>query len=449
MNILGARIAARKIFERALEAVDPQIAVRQLIKLEGTQLIIGERSLDASSRKIYAIAIGKAAHAMATGLTETLRSRLAAGVLTGPKSDLLRSPSASQWETFSGGHPLPNERSLAAAQAVFTLLRQANEEHAVVMFLISGGGSAMIEWPRSGAITLADLRETNRVLVSCGAGIAEINSVRATISDIKAGGLARRALQCEQVTLIVSDTNEGDEASVASGPTFIEPGSAFDAGEVVARYGLESSLPDAVLRLIATAAGENQKRRGKERFRSNFYVIFSNHDAIVAAANKSVELGVATEIASDIQEQPIAEGCHLLLKRAVEVFEREGRKRPVCLISGGEFSCPVSGDGIGGRNSETVLRAVLELSNHSFAGNPSFVIISAGTDGIDGNSPASGAIADSTTIARALAEGLDPRDFLARSDSYTFFEHLGDALITGSTGTNVRDLRIVLAMPPA
>lgn len=444
MNTADARIAARGIFEHALEAVNARMAVQRLIKLEGTKLFIGERAFDAAARKIYAIAVGKAAPAMAAGLAETVGPHLAAGVLTGPKLDLLSNLSASQWEIFFGGHPLPNEQSLAAAQAAFALLNKANEERALVIFLISGGGSAMIEWPRSGEITLADLRDTNRVLVSCGASIAEINSVRAVISDVKAGGLARRVPYWKRETLIVSDTNDGDESSVASGPTVIEPSSRFDAREVVARYRLEAYLPPPVLRMLDSSANQN---RDKERFRSSYYVVLSNHDAIFAAANRSAELGLAIEIATDIHEQPIAEGCRLLVNRTAELFEREGGNQPVCLISGGEFSCPVTGDGVGGRNSETVLRCALEISERSFAGEPRFVILSAGTDGIDGNSPAAGAIADSNTISRASAQGLDPRDFLKRSDAFTFFDQLGDALITGATGTNVRDLRIVLIIP--
>ncbi len=444
MNTLDARTAARLLFEHALEAVDARVAVQRLIRLEGRQLFIGARVLDVSAMKIYAVAIGKAAPAMAVGLTETLGDQLTYGVLTGPNLDLLSGLSTSQWEIFFGGHPVPNEQSLAAAQAAFALLSQANDERALVIFLISGGGSAMIEWPRSGEITLADLRDTYRALVTCGASIAEINSVRAVISDVKAGGLARRAPHCEQVTLIVSDTNENDEESVASGPTIIQSNSRFDAREVVARYQLESRLPHPVLRLLNSAADLN---RGEENFSYSACAILSNIQAISAAVSQSVELGFAFEVAKDIQEQSIADGCRLLVDRAAEMFERKGRNHPVCLISGGEFSCPVTGDGVGGRNSETVLRCAIEINQRTLAGNPSFVILSAGTDGIDGNSPAAGAVADNTTVARAADLGLNPQAFLERSDAFSFFDRLGDAVLTGATGTNVRDLRIVLVMP--
>jgi glycerate-2-kinase len=156
-----------------------------------------------------------------------------------------------------------------------------------------------------------------------------------------------------------------------------------------------------------------------------------NWTALEAAHQKALELGFNSSIADDICEQPVQEGCELLLARMSENTD--------CLISGGEFSCPVRGDGIGGRNMETVLRCALEERN--------VVVLSAGTDGIDGNSSAAGAVADPTTISRARNLGLDPAAYLARSDSFTFFEQLQDLIVTGPTGTNVRDVRILLKTP--
>ncbi len=320
---------------------------------------------------------------MALGLEDALGYRLSRGVITAPPSS---EPLSQKWEIFTGGHPLPNEASLAAAQSAFALLDHANDERGVVIFLVSGGGSAMIEWPIDPAISLDDLRRLNERLIGSGASINEINAVRRTYSAVKGGGLARRAPNARIVTLIVSDTNRGDEASVASGPTF--------SGDDVP-----------------------------------YYVLLDNSSALNAAREKALQLGLRSAIAHDICEQPIQEGCDLLLARLR--YENVD-----CLISGGEFSCPVRGEGRGGRNLETVLRLAIAESN--------FVALSAGTDGIDGNSSAAGAIADETTIARARDLGLDPAEYLVHSDSYTFFEQLGDLIVTGSTGTNVRDLRIIL-----
>jgi len=352
---------------------------------------------------------------MALGLDDALGDKLSAGVIV--STSLHQS---SRWQSFIGGHPLPNEASLASARASFELLDRANNEQATVLFLISGGGSAMIEWPITDDISLDDLRSANQILVSCGASISEINSVRRAFSAVKGGGLARRAPRAQMFTLIVSDTNPGDEVSVASGPTLNPP--APNAIEVVEHYHLETVLPDSIMKAV-------RAQHSPEPITGSSLVLLDNQTAINAAAQKARELGFECTTLDHIREQPIEEGCELLLEHT-----RDG-----CTISGGEFSCPVRGDGRGGRNLETTLRCAINLNTSSH-----LVILSAGTDGIDGNSPAAGAIADETTLQRARNLNLDAKQFLARSDSYTFFEQLNDLIVTGPTGTNVRDLRILL-----
>jgi len=321
-----------------------------------------------------------------------------------------------------GGHPLPNEASLASARAAFELLDRANNEQGTIIFLISGGGSAMIEWPIRDDISLDDLRSANQALVSCGASISEINSVRRAFSAVKGGGLARRTPRAQMFTLIVSDTNPGDEASVASGPTLNPPADAPNALDVVQHYRLEKVLPESIMKAVLT-------QDSPEPVTSSFQVLLDNQTAVDAAAQKARELGFECSTLDHIREQPIEEGCELLLQDA-----QDG-----CTISGGEFSCPVRGDGRGGRNLETALRCAINSNTRSH-----LVVLSAGTDGVDGNSPAAGAIADETTLQRARNLNLDAKQYLARSDSYTFFEQLNDLIVTGPTGTNVRDLRILL-----
>ena len=339
--------------------------------------VCGER-VDVSSTQIFSVALGKAATSMALGLEDAIGDRLTRGVISAPASSTSIS---NRWEIFAGGHPLPNEDSLEAGEAALNLLDWANDVRGFVIFLVSGGGSAMMEYS---TISLEELRHLNEQLVKSGARISEINAVRRSFSGIKGGKLAEYASNARIVTLIISDTNPGDEANVASGPTL------------------------------------------SPNVNSPYQVLLDNSTALEAAHQKALELGFSSTIAHDICEQPIEEGCDLLLRENAE-----------CVISGGEFSCPVRGDGVGGRNLETVLRLAPRMSAGSVA-------LSAGTDGIDGNSPAAGAIADQTTIARARDLGLDPNDFLARSDSYNFFEKLNDLIVTGPTGTNVRDLRVLL-----
>jgi hydroxypyruvate reductase len=397
---------ARSIFDHALSAVDPRQAVKNI-------------ELDLPSGPVYSIAIGKAAASMARGLEDKLGDKLTAPVLIA-----------------AGGHPLPDENSLASAQAAFALLDRANAEQATVVFLISGGGSAMIEWPVSDEISLVDLQAANKTLISCGAHIAEVNAVRRAFSAVKGGALARRARRAKTFTLIVSDTNRGDEANVASGPTLNPPADAPKAIDVVAHYQLETVLPPSIMKAVSSADNAAPPVNGSH------LVILDNETAIKAAWLKAHGLVTMNQVATDICEQEIQQGCDLLLARLMT----SPQDATSCLVSGGEFSCPVHGDGRGGRNLETALRCAIALAKEHSQG-PHLVVLSAGTDGIDGNSPAAGAIADETTVERARNLGLDAADYLARSDSYTFFERLDDLIITGPTGTNVRDLRILLRAP--
>lgn len=440
--------AARDIFDSALHAVDARAATRRELKLNGAQLTIRETNVDLTSRRVFVVAIGKGAPAMATGLSETLGDKITSGIIAGPPLLPGQSFDPSRWQVFAAGHPLPNQQSFDAAAAAFDLLRRANEASGLIIFLISGGGSAMMEWPverRNGrSITLEDMRAANRQLISCGAPIGEMNAVRRTFSAVKGGKLASLAPRAKQITLIVSDTNRGDEASVASGPSLARQTTGPDAKHVIRRYDLEANLPKSILATIqqtdADASVPPPKANG------DHYVLLDNQTAIEAAAERAIQLGFTLEIASDISEQPIDEVSNLLVSRLRAL--REGNEgNAVGVISGGEFSCPVRGEGIGGRNLETALRCAMEFDRVTKRGENSghMIALSAGTDGIDGNSPAAGAIADETSIRRGRVLNLDAESFLLRSDSFGFFNSLGDAIITGPTGTNVRDLRILLA----
>lgn len=451
--------AARKIFTSALSAVDAAASVRKAIQLTASGLNIGDSTFDFGSRapEIFAIAVGKAAFKMATALDEILGNRLRGGVVSGAipgtlSQDDVASTSgdkfAKRWSIFTGGHPLPTEESLAAAHACLALLECANKRGALVIFLISGGGSAMIEWPRDEQTTLADLRLANQRLVTCGATIAEVNAVRRAFSAVKGGGLSRRAPLADQISLIVSDAAAGEDWNVASGPTLVQPPETPDARSVVESYGLASQLPESIRRAIerGTAKKADQSQAGIRQH----YVLLDNERVIAEAAAAAGEREFTVEIARDITEQHVTEGCHLLLTRLREVRRHLGRERIVCLISGGEFKCPVVGAGVGGRNAETALRWAIELDarpgRHALSNTlPPVVALSAGTDGIDGNSLAAGALADELSLTRARLIGLDAQGSLEASDAYTFFAALGDTLMTGATGTNVRDLRLLLA----
>ena len=402
------------------------------MQLDGTTLKVADTSFDVSASRLYVIGVGKAATAMARGLEQAVGNLITEGIISDPLAlDSLNPP---RWQTFAGGHPLPNDASLKAARAAFKLLDKANAEESPIIFLVSGGGSAMMEWPASESISLDDLRTANQRLVSCGASIVEINAVRREFSAVKGGKLAERAPRSHIVSIIVSDTNSGDEATVASGPTLPPSVRAPLALDVIRKHRLESDIPHSIVEHLQQKAREHQQRYQREH---PHYVILDNQVAVEAATRKASGLGFVVDVATEISEQPIDMGCELLLKRAQLASSAQ-----TCIVSGGEFSCPVKGDGRGGRNLETALRCALIMDEQ----RPDYLatIISVGTDGIDGNTPAAGAIADIATSQRAKALGLNGRAFLERSDSYTFFEKLGDLIVTGPTGTNVRDLRVLL-----
>ncbi len=431
--------------------MDARRAVRRALNFTGKRLTVVDTEFNMNSppRAIYSIAIGKAAGGMAAGLDEILGDTLAGGVVSAPP---LGSALSKRWRVFAGGHPLPNEASLEAARAAFALLRRADAERALVIFLISGGGSAMLEWPRDESITLAELREANRALVSCGAGINEVNAVRRAFSSVKGGGLSAHAGRAAQISLVISDTNRGEPFNVASGPTYAFPPESIDPREIVNRYHLASSLPTSILRVIKHP--QSYPSRGMQTALRRHHVLLDNERATEGAAEVARALGFTVEIAHDVSEQPVADGALALVSRLLELRNRArasgggGGGRPVCLISGGEFSCPVRGVGIGGRNAETILRCAFEIEAHAarFPAEATHIVaLSAGTDGIDGNSQAAGAWCDETTIARGRARSLNAGNFLEASNAYTFFAALDDTITTGATGTNVRDLRLLLA----
>jgi glycerate 2-kinase len=435
------RTAAREIFDDALAAVDARRALLDAVEFDGATLRVGDArfELRGSASKVYSVALGKAAAVMASAFDGRVGEALAAGVLSAPRSDFKLS---ERWRVYEGGHPLPNTDSFEAARAAFGLLRAANDMAGLVVFLVSGGGSAMLELPRDERLTLEELREANRVLVSCGASIEEVNAVRRALSAVKGGGLASRAPRAAQATLVISDVGAGRAYDVASGPTLEAPPDPTGLIRIVERYGLASKLPAPVLRALEEPGAHGSTQTPPEAQRT-FRVLLDNASACEAAVRAACGRGFAVEFARDVVEQYVEEGAAELVSRLLSLYARAGAEgaRGVCVISGGEFSCPVRGGGTGGRNSETALRMAFGLEKA-----PGHVVaLCAGTDGIDGNSPAAGALADETTITRARARGLDARKSLEESDSYTLFDALGDSIHTGPTGTNVRDLRILLA----
>src|SRR5262245_56031356 len=444
MSRSDLRTTALDIFHRTLTAIDVESVVCESVHLDGDRLLVMEEEIDlAKIKRIAVIAIGKASIPMARAIEAILGERINDGLVA---TSAVVGSFPQCLPGLVGGHPLPNLSSLEAASRALEILRANDAEDTLVLFLISGGGSALFEKPIHSAITLDDLQAVNRGLVGCGALIGEMNVVRRHLSAVKGGRLASAAPRSRQVSVYISDVNSDDLTTVASGPTLASDATLDDFHRIVQRYRLLERFPQNVSSLIEADAIPPMPPMLKDgsagSHRRTHHLLLDNRQALETAKRIAEnEHGLLVEIAEDLIEGDVETMIQIHIERAAFLRHRH-RSRTVCLVSGGEVVCPVRGSGQGGRNQEFILRAAIHLEQREQSG---IVCLSAGTDGIDGNSPAAGAIADITTLDRARAAGLSAEQHLIASDSYHFFDKLGDVIMTGPTGNNVRDLRILLA----
>ena len=433
------KLIARDIFRDALAAVDIPTAMSRKLTRHGASLTAGDTTLNLSDYDSFlAIAIGKAAVPMARGLAALLAPDIApTGILVAPHDSLAEVPG---FRAIGAGHPLPDDGSFTAARAILDLLESANAR-TLVFFLLSGGGSSLAELPLNSGVTLEDVRGLNRLLVHCGAPIDEINTVRKHVSAVKGGRLTATAPAATKLTIGVSDVPAGRESALASGPTLPDPTTVADACHVIERYDLLPKLPRVFRELFSKPAQipETPKPDDPAFQHSHFFLLLSSRDLLEAAQRAAEQKGCIGVRDDSTDDWPIGEAADHLIARLERLRDANPGKR-VAVIADGEVSSPVTGDGIGGRNSAFVLDCVAKIAGKKIT------VLSAGTDGKDGSSPAAGAVANGDTLARARAAGLDPDDFARRSDSYSFFHSLGDAIQTGPTGNNLRDLRILLAI---
>lgn len=437
-NVSDLKHLAREIFYQTLAALDIPLAMRQRLAPGSSKIRFEGQAIDlASYARIVAIAFGKASVAMARGFAALLPDDFTfEGILVAPHESLADVPG---FLAIGAGHPIPDQHSISAARAVIDLLSHC-DSRTLVFFLLSGGGSSLIESPLDPNISLEDLQELNALLVSCGASISEINAVRKHISAVKGGRLAARAADSMKLTLAITDVPPGDESALASGPTLPDPTTIADALRVIENHGLASKLPASIRAQFANPVSipETPKSGDPAFARARFSLLLTMHDLFHHAHQAAEARGFVTECDNRADDWPVARAAEYLLGELARLSQANPGHR-VALIADGELSSPVRGSGLGGRNSAFVLECVGRIAGKGIA------VLSAGTDGKDGFSPAAGAVADGKTLERALAANLQPREFAARSDSYSFFHHLGDAIETGPTGNNLRDLRILLA----
>jgi hydroxypyruvate reductase len=417
-----------EMFRETLRQLDLGACMSARIHCQRNILTLGEDLYDLSAyQRVQVVAIGKAASEMAATFDTLVGQGRATGIVVPPHA-----PAAplDNFRYIPGGHPYPTHGSVQAAHAVLRLLQAAGEE-SLIVFLISGGGSAVFEAPLWEDISLEDCQRLYQTLVTCGANIYEMNTVRKHFSAVKGGRLALAAWPARQVTLYVSDVPTGRDSTVASGPTMPDESTVGECREIIARYKMP--LPASYRCKSSGEIPETPKPGDGYFVRSRYLSLLSNQDGIEALVEMARDRGWFVEVDTACDDWPLARAADHLLARL-----RAIPNAPAGVVSGGELSCPVTGQGIGGRNQAFALYCAMRT-----AGEP-IAVLSAGTDGADGNSPAAGAVSSGETSERATHAGLDPRDFYARSDAHSFFAALGDAIVTGPTGNNVRDLRMLV-----
>jgi glycerate 2-kinase len=427
------RQVARDIFSEALANTSISKAFAQHVNCDRSVLRVREDLFDLHSySQVLVVSLGKAAHTMVEALAGQVGASLA-GIVATPVEPQAQ---VHGFQYFRGGHPMPNAESVRSASAMLKAL-EALPPSALVIFMLSGGGSSIVEKPIDGEISLDDLIATYRALVHSGAPIAKINTVRKHLSAVKGGRLAKAAFPAQQVSLLVSDVPDNALDALASGPTMPDSTTVEDCYRIAEKYDLRQQFPQSTRELFERRALEETPKSDDPAFqRARWWAVLSNQTAVEEAGAAAERAGFIVHADNSCDDWDYALAADYLLDRV-----RALRKQfsPVCLISGGEVTVKVTNGGVGGRNQQFVLACAEKIAGENITA------LSAGTDGIDGNSPAAGALADGSTVERARAAGLDTVTALSNFDAYPLFSKLGDAIEIGPTGNNLRDLRILLA----
>jgi len=431
---------AEAIFQASLIAVDPIHAVKQNLKLQEKNLVVGDRTYNLEDYDgVYVIGAGKASAAMARAIEEVLGDRVNGGILNVKYNHGMP---LNKIKVNEAGHPVPDEAGFQGTQEIIQLLKQTREKD-LVLCLISGGGSALFPYPVEG-LTLEDKQLVTRCLLEVGATIHEINALRKHISRVKGGQLAKLACPSTLISLILSDVIGDDLDTIASGPTVPDESTFADCLNILEKYDMREKIPVKVVDFLEKGArgeiDETPKADDPVFERIQNLIVSSNIQAVQAAKQKADELGYNTLILSSFIEGETKEVAKVHAAIAKEIIKTGNPvPKPACVISGGETTVTIRGKGLGGRNQEFTLAAAIEIE-----GLESVVVLSGGTDGTDGPTDAAGAVADGGTVSRAREIGLDAEHYLKENDSYHFFQPLGGLIITGPTYTNVMDLRLVM-----
>jgi glycerate 2-kinase len=429
---------AKRIYLRTIKCLDLETVIREKIKVADDVLMVGAEQLNLSRfREVVLIGFGKASISMGASIERILGNHIKKGILVTNRRPDIRVNS----RVVIAGHPLPDASSFKAGEEILKIVRSC-ERDSLIIFLISGGGSSLVESPLLEQVTGDDLRDFNRLLVNSGATIKEINVLRKHLSLIKGGRLGLLAKDSRCVALYLSDVNEGDLRSIASNPLLPDQVTREEFFELVDKYKLLDKLPASISRaIIEKQIPEVPGRWLAEDRPRDYLLLLENKDAIEIAARLAREEGYLVRTDANDAEGNYKEVADELIKR-LRGLQSESPHARLSVISGGEVSCPVHGEGLGGRNQEFVLYSAAQLA---ISGFEKAAVLSCGTDGIDGNSFATGAVADPQMIWNAERRGLDVTQFFRANDSHSFFQYMGGMVVTGPTGNNVRDIRIMLA----
>ncbi|MGD9900695.1 MAG: glycerate kinase [Calditrichaceae bacterium] len=429
---------ARKIIDSSLKAVDPFELVKVQMSLDGEKLIIqGKHSFDLSRfAKIYLIGTGKGTAPMASAVEGLLGDRITAGAIVVKYG---HAQHLKKIKVFEAAHPVPDQNGLMATKHILDIAKKAGPEDLVIV-LLTGGGSALLECLPD-EITLTDLMDLNRILLSCGASINEINTIRKHISLVKGGRLAYATAPAQTITLILSDVIGDPIESIASGPTAPDPTTYLQALEIIQKYHIQDRVGKSIVKYLSD--GESGKIADTpdvmdpvfEKVRN--IIIGNNRLAVEKARETASANGYKPVVLTDRMEGEVKE-----IARLIGGMIKSGIKSgipadsPACLILGGEPTVTINGMGLGGRNQEMALAVLQEMKDI----NEPFYFCSIGTDGSDGPTEAAGAWIDQDTFSRAVRKNLDPGAYLQNNDSYHFFKKLNQLVVTGPTRTNVMDL---------
>ncbi|MBN2256390.1 MAG: DUF4147 domain-containing protein [Anaerolineaceae bacterium] len=425
----------KRILCSALEVVDPYRAV--MVNLENT---FDKSRIYDGKRKIIIISFGKAAIPMAQAAVDFFDKQKTDGLVVTKHPDILR---VGNLDVVKAGHPTPTQNSVLAAERIVRILSRSNEWD-ITVFLISGGGSALITQPPE-SIRLLDLQRLTNMLLKSGASIKDVNCIRRHIDRIKGGGLLNYCQSKEIYSFILSDVIGNQLEDIASGPTSIDPTTYNDAWKIIKEFGITESIPQSIKEYLLKGVNNLIPEKGiliKTKEKNIHHVIIGcNKDAALAAMTRANQEGFQSTIVSTTLEGEASSAGQWLAKKLITITRSVNTFRPpICCIAGGETTVTVSGDGLGGRNLEVALGAV-----HKLSGQKSIALLTFATDGEDGKTDSAGAIVTGETDSRAMALGMDAEKYLANNDSYNYFKGLDDLIIVGPTNTNVNDLSFLFA----